>query len=50
MNIRSLENGRIEDEFLIHNSKRNVLDEIELHKLQTEMQQLFRDKISIAFI
>lgn|GEM_PF-813599 len=47
-NIRSLENGRIEDEFLIHNSNRNVLDENELLKLQTEMQQLFRDEVSIA--
>ncbi len=46
--IRSLENGQIEDEFLIHNSSETTLDEAELIKLKNEMQQLFRDEISIA--
>lgn len=47
-NIRSLENGKIEDEFLIQNSGNIELDANELEKLKTEMQQLFRDEISIA--
>lgn len=47
-NIRSLENGQIEDEFLIHNANGINLDEEELNKLKSEMEQLFRDKISIA--
>ncbi len=47
-NIRSLENGQIEDEFLIHNSSEATLDEAELTKLKKEMQQLFRDEISIT--
>ncbi len=47
-NIRSLENGQIEDEFLIHNSSDAILDREELDKLKNEMQQLFRDEISIA--
>lgn len=47
-NIRSLENGQIEDEFLIHHSSNLELSEAELKKLKTEMQQLFREEISIA--
>ncbi len=47
-NIRSFENGQIEDEFLIQNSGGAILDEAELSKLKNEMQQLFRDEISIA--
>jgi UTP:GlnB (protein PII) uridylyltransferase len=47
-NIRSLENGKVQDEFLIHNAKGNSIDEKELDKLQSEMQQLFRDEISVA--
>ena len=46
--IRSLENGQIEDEFLIHHSSNAELNETELQKLKTEMQQLFREEISIA--
>ena len=46
--IRSLENGQIEDEFLIHHSGNLQLNETELEKLKTEMQQLFREEISIA--
>ncbi len=47
-NIRSLENGQIEDEFLIHHSNGINLDDEELNKLKSEMEQLFRDKISIT--
>jgi len=46
--IRSLANGQIEDEFLIHHSANQELNETELEKLKTEMQQLFREEISIA--
>lgn len=46
--IRSLENGQIEDEFLIHHSSNAELNEAELEKLKIEMQQLFREEISIA--
>ena len=46
--IRSLENGQIEDEFLIHHSGNLQLNETELEKLKTEMQQLFREENSIA--
>lgn len=46
--IRSLENGQIEDEFIIHHSANQELNQAELDKLKKEMQQLFREEISIA--
>lgn len=46
--IRTLENGQIEDEFIIQHSARAVLNDEELDKLKAEMQQLFREEISIT--
>ncbi len=46
--IRSLENGQVEDEFLIQHSLGLELNEEEIQKLKIEMQQLFREEISIT--
>lgn len=45
--IRSLENGQVEDEFLIHSSEGKVLDETELDLLKQEMLSIFSEEISI---
>jgi [protein-PII] uridylyltransferase len=46
--IRSLENGQIEDEFLIQNDEGKMLDETEITLLKNEIKQLFLEEISIT--